>query len=68
MSCCTCTCIHWFALVSHHYYEYIQHPDVRRDEREKIGKMFGFAKTQGWIGNEKSDSDTSSGDDSDGSI
>ena len=38
---------------------------MRRDEREKIGKMFGFAKTQGWIGNEKSN--TTSGDDSDGS-
>lgn len=28
----------------------IWHPDVRREERERIGKMFGFAKTQGWIG------------------
>jgi len=29
----------------------IWHPDVRMEERERIGKMFGFALTKGWIGN-----------------
>jgi aspartyl/asparaginyl beta-hydroxylase (cupin superfamily) len=28
----------------------VWHPDVRKVERERIGKMFGFAKSKGWIG------------------
>ena len=28
----------------------VWHPDVRKVERERIGRMFGFAKSQGWIG------------------
>lgn len=31
----------------------IWHPDVRREERARTGRMFAFAKTQGWIGNSK---------------
>eukprot|EP00979_Chaetoceros_neogracilis_P008107 scaffold1786_cov163-Chaetoceros_neogracile.AAC.1 len=30
----------------------IWHPDVRKEERARIGKMFGFAMTKGWIGNQ----------------
>ena len=30
----------------------VWHPDVRKEERERIGKMFGFALTKGWIGNQ----------------
>lgn len=26
------------------------HPDVRREERERIGSMFNYARGQGWIG------------------
>jgi len=29
----------------------VWHPDVRKDERMRIGKMFGFAVEQGWMGN-----------------
>jgi Aspartyl/asparaginyl beta-hydroxylase and related dioxygenases len=28
----------------------VWHPDVRKVERERIGKMFGYAKSKGWIG------------------
>lgn len=28
----------------------IWHPDVRMEERKRIGKMFGFAMKKGWIG------------------
>ena len=29
------------------------HPDVRSEERERIGNMFDFARGQGWIGGQK---------------
>ena len=31
----------------------IWHPDVRMEERERIGNMFDFARGQGWIGGAK---------------
>ena len=31
----------------------VWHPDVRRDERERITKMFAYAREKGWVGASK---------------
>jgi hypothetical protein len=38
----------------------IWHPDIRKEERDRIGRMFGFALNKGWIGNADKANDSAS--------